>query len=224
VIRQFFEKGFYKLTPQVRCDGRLAWAPILFLPTRDDACILRQDAGGQWALGQMDKNSFTPLSHPPLMTPFRLDVNTEAMAVRAKKRPVVLLASERLPELWRLKSGTSHTRLRLQPHVGWLVVPIYDYDADADLQQLVEALYFPQFFPMLGNNACPQYDSFARLDRLQTVHASLIELTDYCMGDDIMATLREAVVSYATGTEQGESYATLRSTFVEELRRQNVVY
>jgi hypothetical protein len=145
------------------------------------------------------------------------------MAVRAKKRPVVLMAAERFPELWRLKSGASHTRLRLQPHVGWLVAPIYDYDADADLKQLVEALYFPQFFPLLSNNACPQYDSFARLDRLQTVHESLIELTDYCMGDDIMVMLREAVVSYVTGTQQGGSYSTLRDLFKEELQKQKVI-
>lgn len=223
MIRQFFDKGFYKTTPQTRCDGRLAWTPILFLPTLSDSCILRLGAGGQWTSGPIDKDSFTPASHPPLATPVQLDINTELMAVRAKKRPVVLLASERYPELWQLKS-ISHSRRRLKPGTGWLAIPVYDYDADADLQQLVEALYFPQFFPLLGNNACPQYDSFARLDRLQTVHESLIELTDYCMGDDIMAMLREAVVSYATGTEQGESYATLRGMFVEELRRQSVVF
>jgi hypothetical protein len=223
VIRQFFDKGFYKTTPQTRCDGRLAWAPILFLPTLSDPCILRPDKGGQWVPGLVDKDSFTPASHPPLTTPVQMDVNTELMAVRAKKRPVVLLVSERYPELWRLKS-ISHNRLRLKPEVGWLVVPIYDYDADADLKQLVEALYFPQFFPLVGNNGCPRFDSFARLDRLQTVHESLLDLSDYCMADDIMATLREAVVSYVSGTEQGESYATLRGMFVDELRRQSVVF
>jgi len=157
------------------------------------------------------------------MSPVQMDVNTELMAVPAKKRPVVLLASERYPELWRLKS-ISHNRLRLKPEIGWLVVPTYDYDADADLKQLVEALYFPQFFPLVGNNGCPKFDSFARLDRLQTAHESMTELSNYCMADDILALLREAVVSYITGTEQGDSYPTLRGTFVEELRRQNVLF
>lgn len=171
----------------------------------------------------MDHYSFTAQSHPPMTTPFKLDTNSEAMCVIAKKRPVVLLAAEQFPELWRFATQVKRTRSRLKPQVGWLVVPIYNYDLDADLQQLVETLYFPQFFPLLGNNGCPQYDSFARLDRLQTVHQSVIEPTGYRLGDNIAPMLYEAVVSYITGTLQGNSYAPLRSVFLEELRKVKVI-
>ena len=226
ISQLFSSRSFYEQKSPTRCEGRLAWAPVLYLPNKSDPCILMQTPDGDLQPVKVEPSHFTSRSHPPTISPLRLDINSELVMVQAKKRPVILLAADRYPELWSIGHGLGQVKARLRPGVGWLAVPLYDYAAEPDFQCLVESLYFPQFFPMLGNGACPQYDSFARFDRMQTVHESLIEPSDYVVKsteDKMLSLVYEAAVSYIRGMLVGEAYPLLRQMFLQELKEKGTI-
>jgi hypothetical protein len=224
VISVYFGKDFYAHRSPGREAGRLAWAPILFQPTGDAVRVLCESKAGGWGLKKLDAYCFTSSSHRPLVSPFRLELTEEALLVKAKRRPVVLLANPSFPELLNLSATGANVRLQPRMNVSWLVVPLYSFHHGPEFQRLVDSLFFPQFFPMPKNGACPQADSFGRLDQMQVVHESLIDASGYVMKDaEPWTMLREAAVSYLTGQLRGETYSYFRDEFVAELKRQGAV-
>jgi hypothetical protein len=226
VIAGFFGKDdYYVRSSPTRCAGRLAWAPVLFQPVKGAVKVLCEAQNGTWGLKNLDSNCFTSRSHRPLVSPFRLELKEEALLVKAKKRPVVLLANPSFPELLNLSAAGANAKLQPRLNVSWLAAPMHSQHHGPDFQRLVESLYFPQFFPMLGNGACPEVASFCRLDLLQVVHESLIEVSGYEMKNaEPWTMLREAAMSYLTGQLHGETYSYYRGEFVAELKRQGILY
>jgi hypothetical protein len=171
MIWEVLGRTVYEQKPPTRRAGRFAYAPITYAATREELRLLTRQSDGRLQSRKLDIHSFTSSSHPD---DHSLDETEENVILKAKKRPVVLLSKESFAELDVVSALIAGISRRLETHSCWLVVPIYTYH-HPDLKPLTEALYFPAFFPLLGNKSCPRDDSFARFDRLQVVHETLIE-------------------------------------------------
>jgi hypothetical protein len=133
------------------------------------------------------------------------------------------MSAESFKSLWSEMPHLFSFRGRLDVRSCWLTVPLYSYH-EPDFQALVESLYFPAFFPMPGNNGCPEHDSFARIDRIQVVHESLVEQSDYVLDETfVLPMFREAAISHWSGVTYGEIYPLTRGDFLGKLREQGVI-
>lgn len=205
--------------------GRLAYVPILFTPSIDELRQLQFDEDGNINdIKKLDTASFTAASHKPFADPFRLEINEEVLTIKSKKRPALLLCQAKDKSIWELIPPNRILDRYLKLGKEWLVLPIYSFHVfshDDDIFKfLVESLYFPSFFPFVSNKECPIEDSFGRLDRIQPVHMTTIELSNYCMKEELLQIIFEALATFLTGVEFGKIYPYLRRDFISELRNQ----
>ena len=224
MIQQIFgRKDYYKHDPNnKREEGRLVWAPVLFIPSQSGVRKLSFDDSGTFiGIEELDSKSSFKNSHKPFVTPFRLESTEEVLCVKAKKRPVVLLCQAD-PRVMDFIVKTRALDKDLKLGKVWLTLPLRSYKGD-DLKLLVESLYFPVFFPFFQNGACPVEDSYGRFDNIQTIHTTLLEPSGFILSKDIFNMLKEAFISYITGVEYGEIYSYFRTEFLKELKREGIL-
>ena len=112
MIKQFLDRGFYDTGSRVKSTGSLAWAPVAVLLEPNEMRVLKYTPGSAWSLERLSQDDFTSRSHEPMAVPVRLETNEEFVMAKAKRRPVVMLSSEQLPELWDLHGRVGQLRGR----------------------------------------------------------------------------------------------------------------
>ncbi len=225
MIRDYYSKSNKWYDHDERLElkvGRVGWAPILFTPAETELKKLEFDKNGT-VIGTQDvnrSNSFNN-SHDPFVTPFRLETNEEVLCIKAKKRPVLLL-TQADPGIKKIISNSRQLDRDLRLGKVWLILPIRSYKDD-HLQELVESLYLPVFFPMIGNKACPKNHGYVRFDKVQPIHQTLIEPSHYTMSEECLNILKEAYISYTTNKQYGDTYPYLRDLFMESLKEAKII-
>ena len=216
--------------------GLLVRVPVIYQESKDKLRrILFDDQGKPVGFERLDSKAFTENSHKPIIypskeLPFPLEFNAEVLCIRAKTRPAVLLNKACEYDIWKIIDRDRYLDSYLQLEKLWLILPIYSYRQEYDgtilpkferFKQLVESLYFPCFFPFLGNRNCPFHDSFGMLHKLQCWHTSLISLSEYRLSDKVFELLNQNIIAYYTGEKVGE-YAELREFFMDELKEKGI--
>lgn len=211
---------YYELKAKTLEEGRLADAPVLFTPSNDEVKrLVLDDAGNIVGIRKLNSHSFTAASHGPIAHPFRLEITEEVLCIKAKKRPILLLTQAKDPKLWELIPRTRILDSHLKLGKVWLVLPLYSYK-DEIFKKFVEHLYFPPFFPFVSNRAFPTEDCFGRFDRIQAVHMTLIEPSEYRLKNEVFNIIIEALISYLIEKEYGEIYPDFRRDLLGKLREQ----
>ncbi len=218
-ILEDFIRPFYKDSPKKYQTGQLGWAPVLFTPSRDELRILKFNSQGNvMEVDKLKSNSFTYSSHPPIIYEFKLESTEEVLCIKAKKRPIILLECARNGEIWKLIPRNKKRSKQLRLEKVWMVVPVYSYPTGESIEffkQLVEFLYFPSFFPLPSYKNCPREDSFCRLEHIQPVHMSLIELCEHELSENAFQVLKENVISFLLKELHGEWYPFFKEEFLK---------
>lgn len=226
-ILEDFIRPFYKDSSKKYQTGQLGWAPILFTPSRDELRILNFDSEGNIkGTEKLKSNSFTYDSHPPITYEFKLEATEEVLCIKAKKRPIILLECPRNGEIWELIPKNKKLSKHLRLEKVWMAVPVYSYLKTGEIEifkQLVEFLYFPSFFPLPSYKNCPRGDSFCRLEHIQPVHMSLIELCEHKLSEIAFQVLKENVISFLLNEPHGELYPFFKEEFLKKLKDKGII-
>ncbi len=140
----------------------------------------------------------------------------EFIAIRAKKRPIMLIQP---PDAALLTVGKTTGGLKL---VRWLcvVAPMFSVvdevghsKVPAGFVDRVRALEYPQF--MLFPKGGPlEVDSLMRLDELQSVSINNLEPTGYALATDILAVARSQTAFFLSGSG-GDDFISYRQLLKE---------
>ena len=142
-----------------------------------------------------------PYSFPPLRT------DEEFMAIRAKKRPVVLIQppDHSLAEV----KGVS---IKLARHLC-VVAPAFSLEDSAGYQKATEEfrnrvrrLDYPQFL-FVPKGGPMEYDSMVRLDELQSIAIQHLEHTGYSLSPEVLAMFKSQVGFYMADLDDGDYLA-----------------
>lgn len=209
-LDEFIENFYQKLGLDFRVNlrrGQLCKAPVLY--SYENAEIWRPskfDTSSTHATDFQvharpgDAYKLTSTIHSPRLQPYE-----EFPVVRAKIRPVVLLAPDP-PEIniHDLRGGG-----RINRHLC-LIAPCYSVvdamskskypQAFIDRTRLLE---FPQFM-FLPVDACLEKDSLLRLDSIQHVFHNLLEATQWVLSDDVQKILFGQLTFLLSGIYNGE--------------------
>jgi hypothetical protein len=148
----------------------------------------------------------------------QLASNEEFIALKAKKRPVVLIqpADAKLSEIRRGAHGGKIAR-----HLGPVAL-VYSAENEAGFSKFpksflddVRLLKYPQFM-FLPKGGPILRDSLARLDEVQSVTMSNLEATEWALAADVLAVLRSQLSLFLTELS-AEEFLNWRS----ELQKQN---
>ncbi len=223
--------GFYA-TPEGNyhetfAPGQLYWAPTFYLPPHPDVLFeINPDpteANLRFELRRATPRTFQG-EHRPLKS---LDLQTteELVAVKAKKRLVVLL-SQANTVMEDLQAAVG--RDRKIHEASFLCFPIYGVHRGSGergfpevVVQRIQALMYNQFFyfpPSSAEENPTVYEGIGRLDRIQAFHRDALRqgAVRFRVNDDCTLILREWVRAYLTG-EMSTYVAELRQELIKEL-------
>jgi hypothetical protein len=152
-----------------------------------------------------------PYTSPPLKN------NEEFIALKAKRRPVVLLLP---PDPSLLTVGKSTGDIKIVRHLC-VIAPVFSI-VDAvgyskvpeEFRNRVRRLEYPQF-PFLPAGGPLSLDSILRLDELQSVAINNLERTDSCLSDELKAIFRSQVGFFMSGIG-GEDFLGYRELLKAE--------
>jgi hypothetical protein len=152
-----------------------------------------------------------PYSYPPLAT------NEEFIALKAKRRPVILLQPPD-PVLQEVKAVSNG--MKLVRHLC-IVAPAFslenavgDRKVPPEFIARVRQLEYPQF-QFLPKGGPITVDSLVRLDEAQSVAIQHLEHTGYSLSDDALAVFRSQV-SFFMGVADGGDFAGWRNLLAED--------
>ena len=207
--------------------GQLYWAPTFYLPPHPDVLFEIEPDPTESKL-KFDLRRATPESfrgsHRPLKS---LDLQTteELVAVKAKKRLVVLL-SQSNTILSDLRAFVAKDRKIHEQ--SYLCLPIYGVHHGVGergfpevVVDRIRALMYNQFFyfPPSSTEENPSiYEGIGRLDRIQAFHRDALAsgAIRFCLEDSCRRLLSEWVRGYLTG-EISSYVAELRQELIKEL-------
>ncbi len=137
----------------------------------------------------------------PLAAP-KLETNEEFIVIRAKVRPVLLVAPE-LPPLGIQEQGYRGRIQRRRCLVAQIFGLVDTRTSRAEFPPTfvdrVRRMEFPQLMFLPRNIGPLTIDSLLRLDELQSVFAPHLEPTQYSLGDEAMDVLRSQLQYLITG-------------------------
>lgn len=217
---EIFDK-FYEVTEnKILCARRMIWVPVLYTHSKSEILQAEFDEENNIkGFKKLSSHSFTSRSHGPIIGPINLEINEELVFIKAKKRPAVILCQCADENIWNLMQKRRTLQKDLRFGKLWLILPIYSVHDDypEEFKILLNSLYFIHFFPIKGNNACPEKDSFCRLDKVCAVHMSLIESTNFLITEEIFETIKQCFIYYILGKKVGDEYFYYRSEFLKKL-------
>lgn len=178
--------------------GEIYWAPSLFLER--DLRLVRPVGPDPWA-GDIDgweikKATETdldppPFDHPPLISP-RLETREEYLAIKAKKRPVILFSSA--AEAWTYRSGKTRESV-------YAILPMFSlYEDDPiEFRLRIQALHYRELFYLAPDDSLGMAEGFVRFDRMHVVPKGWLKRRLVRLTDDAMLLLDEWFKFYVTG-------------------------
>ncbi len=200
--------------------GQIFWTYIGY--TREDLQLWRpcaydvpQTSATAFELVTAGADAFdrrTPLVTPPLAT------NEEFLAVRAKRRPVILLSvAPPRPDIQELRHGG-----RIYRPLA-LIVPMYSLmDRLTDTLKYplafvehLRLLTYPEFLYLPGRAPILRSPGYARVGELQAVHQAHLHPEDLKLNDEVLQIL-QGQVTYLTTRYYGNRLAAYR----EQLQNQ----
>jgi hypothetical protein len=141
-----------------------------------------------------------PYTSPPLAT------NEEFLALRAKKRPVVLIQppDESLNEVPKVSMGIKVVRhLSVVAPVFGLTNPEGYSRASEEFLSRVRRLEYPQFCFLAAGGPLTE-DSLVRLDEVQSVAIQNLEHTGFSLSPEALAFFRSQVSFFMSGSDGGD--------------------
>lgn len=180
--------------------GEIYWAPSLFLER--DLRLVRPVGSDPWA-GDIDgweikKATETdldppPFNHPPLISRWlRLEKHEECLALKAKRRPVILFSSA--PEAWEYRSGEK----REPVHLTLPMFSLYE-DDPVEWRLRIQALAYRELFYLPADDTLKMAEGFVRFDRIHVVPRDWLEMRLVRLSDDAMLLLDEWFKFYISG-------------------------
>jgi hypothetical protein len=139
----------------------------------------------------------------PLHTP-KLEVSEEFLVVRAKRRPVVLVARPGVGVLGRLSKH--HLVI---PRYGAVKGSSDQPKLSEDVVNRVRSLEYPELFFSPAEAPTLSKDGFFATHLLQPIPLSRLEATPLCLGDQAVTVLTGQVLHHCFGTYEG-GYADWR--------------
>jgi hypothetical protein len=208
--------------------GQLAWAPTFYLPAHPDVLVeVDPDPTEQrlaFRLQRATAQSFTSTSHRPLKS-IELQVTEELVAVRAKRRLVVVL-SQGNTIMEDLRAFVAKDRKIHEE--SFLCAPLYGVHREAAergfpavVLSRIQALMYVQFFYLPASSTEPDpavYEAVARLDRLQPFHGDTLRngRIGLRLRRDALMVLREWARGCLTG-EVSRDVREIQAELVKEL-------
>lgn len=205
--------------------GHLYWAPTFYLPPHPNVLFeVGNDPSERqlrFELRRATDDSFRH-THRPLKS-IGLEVTEELVAIKAKRRLVVLLSEENTaPDDMRVAGRRKiHER-------SFLCLPLYGVHADEPSKafpetviERIQVLMYVQFFyfPASSRETSPVvYEAVGRLDRIQVFHRDTLAMgaIPLRLSDDCLLLLREWVRGYLTGA-YSKDLNELRQELTKEL-------
>ena len=141
-----------------------------------------------------------PYSDPPLAA------NEEFLALKAKRRPVVLIQppDESLQEVPKVSMGIRVVRhLCVVAPVFGLINPEGYSRAPEEFLSRVRRLEYPQFCFLAASGPLTE-DSLLRLDEVQSVAIQNLEHTGFCLSPEALAFFRSQVSFFMGGSDGGD--------------------
>ncbi len=190
--------------------GQLYWAPTFYLPPHPDVLFeVDQDpteARLKFEIRRATQDNFRG-AHRPLKS-IGLEATEELVAIKAKRRLVVLLSEENTSyeDVRRAVSRQSKIHER-----SFVCLPLYGVHAGetqrgfpAVVVNRIQALMYNRFFyfPPSSKEENPVvYEAIGRLDRLQVFHRDTLAAGAVALRlhDDCLFVLREWIRGYLTG-------------------------
>lgn len=183
------------------------WRPTGLDPSQPTVPSFRLESAGQDAFSRA----------LPLHTP-RLETNEEFVAVRAKKRPVILVSP--------VPPDTGIPRLRrggLIDRKLCLVVPVYSLmdrhenrlKYPQEFIERIRLLEYPQFLFLPEAPGFPRVHSFARISELQAVYQPHLEPVNLRLSETVRQILEGQIAHIITGAYGGE-YETYRELLMNQ--------
>ena len=140
--------------------GHLCMAPVFYLPERLRAIRHNDPAREERSVYRIVEEPADIFNHAPIHET-RLRQDEEILAIRAKRRPVVVAG---LPAAWAPGGG----RLRER---SVICLPAYSFQPgdSEEFRARVNALEYPAWIPLPADAAVGVREGFIRLDRMQAV-------------------------------------------------------
>lgn len=208
--------------------GQLYWAPAFFLPPHPDVLYEvscdPSEAKLVFRIQPMTAKSFRG-AHRPLAT-IQLPSTEELIAIRAKKRIVVLLSQENFVAEPTTSQAARSTKLHEQ---SYACLPLYGVHRAAtepgfplEVVARIQALMYNQFFylPQYPSTAEEPmvYEAIGRLDRIQVFHRDTLAFDPLrlALHPDLLFVLQEWMRNYLTGQIDG-AISEMRRELIGEL-------
>jgi len=141
----------------------------------------------------------------PLYTP-RLEINEEFIVIRAKRRPVVLLAPKQ--EIINTKKIKGGRKVNLNLCVVAPLYSVVDQEGSAKYSQdfidRIRKLEFPHLFFFSENQNKGIRPSICRLDCIQVCFVNHMEALDLCLDDEVLNVFLGQVRFYFGGIYEGD--------------------
>jgi len=178
--------------------GEIYWAPSLFLER--DLRLVRPVDPDPWA-GDIDGWEIRratetdldppPFDHLPLISP-RLQSHEEYLAIKAKKRPVILFSSG--AEVWTYRSGRPREPV-------YVMLPMFSFyeDDPIEFRLGIQALDYRELFYLGADDSLDMVEGFVRFDRMHVVPRGWLKRRLVRLTDDAMLLLDEWFKFYITG-------------------------
>lgn len=147
----------------------------------------------------------------PLQTP-KLETNEEFLVLRAKRRPVVLIQTEK--PLDGLANKGFKAKLNRRRVIVGQVFSLADPDTkyakyDPAIIKRIRLMEFPQLMFLPERAGIFRVDSLLRLDEIQCVFASHLESKEFCLSDEVTNLLRSQLEFILTNSGPSD-YTDLR--------------
>jgi hypothetical protein len=219
-FEEFFSTGFYS---QLGSDFRTNFSRGQILRTHvyyatEDLNVWRpaksdstKTSASEFSIVPPPENAFN--RETPLYAP-RLEVHEEFMVVRAKERPVLLIAP--MPDLIEAKKVRRGGKINLHLCVAAPLYTVADKDGfskyDGEFINRIRRLEFPQLFFLPEHPKGLLRPCICRLDRVQSCYVKQVEPTNVCLSEQVLRVFQGQIEFFLT-----ESYAGDYAEYREEL-------
>ena len=194
------------------CLGQMCWAPIPYIPPCDPLSILDiqeynplDESRISFRIVPATKNIFRD-RHVPIKA-LEWQTDEEIIPLKAKRRPVIVVSQEQHT----VEAARTPDRL-----VTYLVTPIYSAAShDPAFVTRIKHLEYSQFFHLAEDSRFNRREAFARLDRIQPAHRTLMEPMAVRLSDSAWMLLKAWISYYLTG-DLDEYIAGIRNELLKE--------